>query len=278
MFGLRRLVVQTTPFTPYFGDEEYKLLQAVASLTGLAFDRARLFSHEREARQALEHADELKTQFVALAAHELRSPVTAIVGFTETLRHRRAQLSAGQREQMEQLLYEQVRRLAALVDQLLDLSRLEAEAVEIRPQRVAIADRLQEIVAAAAPGADIRVQVEGEPGAEAVVDVDALDRIVSNLVVNAFRHGRPPISVLAGNTGNGLRVTVEDRGAGVPSDLVPQLFERFSRGRDAADRSEGSGLGLAIARSYARAHRGELEYRPALPHGAAFEVMLPAGV
>jgi K+-sensing histidine kinase KdpD len=103
-FGSRRLVVQTTPFTPFFGDEEHKLLQAVASLTGLALDRARLFSHEREAREALERANELKTQFVALAAHELRSPLTAVVGFTETLHHRRAQLSAGQQEQMEQML------------------------------------------------------------------------------------------------------------------------------------------------------------------------------
>ena len=75
-----------------------------------------------------------------------------------------------------------------------------------------------------------------------------------------------------------LRVTVQDRGPGVPAEFVPQLFDRFARSAGSAAASPGSGLGLAIARSYARAHRGEVSYHPAAPHGAAFELVLPAFV
>ena len=99
--------------------------------------------------------------------------------------------------------------------------------------------------------------------------MDALDRIVSNLLVNAFRYGKPPVVVRAESGLVGLSVVVEDAGDGVAPELVPQLFERFARGG-----SEGTGLGLAIARSYARAHQGELSYRPVSPHGASFEVVL----
>ena len=87
-FPFGRLVVRTSTFAPFFGDEERKLLTALGSLTGLALDRARLFTQERAAREALLRADELKSQFVALAAHELRSPVGAIYGLSETIAER----------------------------------------------------------------------------------------------------------------------------------------------------------------------------------------------
>jgi signal transduction histidine kinase len=272
-FEAGRLVVHTTPFAPYFGDEERKLLASVASLTGIALDRARLFAQERGAREALERADELKTQFVALAAHELRSPVTTIYGFAETIRRRGHEIPPAQRAQLETQLYEQIDRLRDLVEQLLDLSRLEADAVEIRPERLVVGDRLREIVAGAVPQNESDVRVDADPGLEASVDATALDRIVSNLLVNAFRYGRPPVVVRAGTAADaGLSIMVEDSGPGVAPEFVPQLFERFARGGGA----QGTGLGLAIARSYARAHDGELVYRPVSPHGASFEVVLPA--
>ena len=270
-FQAGRLVVETTPFAPYFGDEERKLLASVASLTGIALDRARLFAQERAAREALEHADELKTQFVALAAHELRTPVATIYGFAETIRHRGHELAPGRRMELEAQLYEQIDRMRRLVEQLLDLSRLEADAVEIQPERLVVGQRLREIVAGAVPQNESDVRVDADPRLEATVDARALDRIISNLLVNAFRYGRPPVVVRAGPAEAGLSIVVEDAGPGVSPEFVPQLFERFAR-----DGAQGTGLGLAIARSYARAHRGELVYRPASPHGALFEVVLPA--
>jgi signal transduction histidine kinase len=275
-FPFGTLVVRTSSFAPFFGDEERKLLQALGSLTGLALDRARLFAQERAARQTLERADELKSQFVALAAHELRSPVGAIYGLSETLVERKLDLKPEQVAQLQNSLTEQIRRLRELVEQLLDLSRLDAEAVPINPQPVRVRERLEEIVRTVSPLQDVRIEIEADPALVALVDVDALDRIVSNLIVNACRYGEPPVTVRATQEHGVLRVTVEDAGPGVPEEFVPQLFDRFARSAASADAVTGTGLGLAIAQSYARAHSGEVSYRPAAPRGAAFVLTLPA--
>jgi signal transduction histidine kinase len=273
-FPFGRLVVRTSTFAPFFGDEERKLLTTLGSLTGLALDRARLFAQERNAREALQRAGELKSQFVALAAHELRSPVGAIYGLSETIAARGDQLAPEQLHELRDSLTVQIRRLRELVEQLLDLSRLDAEAVVIRPQRVRVRERLEEIVESVSPLETVQIGLEVDPSLEAELDVDALDRIVSNLILNACRYGEPPVLVSAATEQGSLRVTVQDRGPGVPVEFVPQLFDRFARA--AGERSPGTGLGLAIARSYARAHSGEINYRPADPRGAAFELVLPA--
>ncbi len=274
-FPFGTLVVRTSRFAPFFGAEERKLLTALGSLTSLALDRARLFTQERAARESLERVDELKSQFVALAAHELRSPVGAIYGVSETLAERKHQLTGDQVAELENLLTEQIRRLRTLVEQLLDLSRLDAEAVVIKPQVVHVRDRLEEIVSAASLDS-VPIGLDVDPHLEAEVDVHALDRIVTNLIVNACRYGEPPVMVSAVQAGELLRVTVQDHGPGVPPEFVPLLFDRFARSAASAAGTQGTGLGLAIARSYARAHSGEVSYHPAASSGAVFELTLPS--
>ncbi len=109
------------------------------------------------------------------------------------------------------------------------------------------------------------MRIEVPAGLRAVVDVQAFDRILSNLLANAVRHGAPPFFVSAARTNGELSVTIEDRGSGVAEEFVGSLFERFTRG--ATPSSAGAGLGLSIAQSYARAHGGTLTYEPAKPHG-----------
>ena len=169
-------------------------------------------------------------------------------------------------------------RLAILVDQLLDLSRLDADAVSIAPERFQVRARVEQLVASAVGTAAGRIEVEIDPELETDADPVAFDRIVSNLVTNALRYGLPPIVVDARQTDRHFRLSVEDRGAGVPLEFVPELFERFTRSSDARERAAGTGLGLAIARSYAHAHRGDLLYEPAQPSGARFQLVLPAGL
>jgi signal transduction histidine kinase len=103
-----------------------------------------------------------------------------------------------------------------------------------------------------------------------IADPLVLDRVVSNLLLNASRYGRPPITIAAEQRDRHLRVSVEDHGAGVPEEIQSRLFERFAR----AEGSGGTGLGLAIARSYARAHGGDLLYHPSAD-GARFELVIP---
>jgi signal transduction histidine kinase len=111
----------------------------------------------------------------------------------------------------------------------------------------------------------------------AIVDRNALERIVTNLVTNAFRYGVPPVRVRAERTDRHLRLSVQDEGAGVAPEFVPDLFERFTRSAVSRTIAGGTGLGLAIARSYARAHGGELSYEDVEPHGACFRLVLPMG-
>jgi signal transduction histidine kinase len=269
------LVVWASAFAPFFGREELRILASLAGLTGLALDRARLFSQEREARLALERADRIKSEFIALAAHELRTPVTTVHASAQTLHARREQLTKDQTATLVDVLAEQTERLRILLEQLLDLSRLEAEAVEISPEPFGVRGRLEVLVQqVVGEGAD-GVRIDAPDDLEVEADASAFDRVVSNLLQNAVRYGAPPITVEARATDRHLRVTVEDRGPGVAPAFVPQLFERFSRSDPSRSAVGGTGLGLAIARSYAQAHRGDLRYEPASPRGARFQLVLP---
>jgi len=118
------LEVWTSPYAPFFGEDELRALQTVAALTGIALDRVRLFEQEHQSRLALERANELMTNFVALAAHELRTPVTTVHGFVQTLNHLGDRLEESQKDELRLALEQQTARMAALVEQLLDLSRL----------------------------------------------------------------------------------------------------------------------------------------------------------
>jgi signal transduction histidine kinase len=268
------LVVWTSKYAPFFGDEELRLLHVLGALTGLALESARLYAAERDARIALERADEVKTNFVALAAHELRTPMTTIHGFVTTLHHLADRLDESQKETVRDALLQQTQRMAMLVEQLLDLSRLDADVIEITPERVDVRAEVEEIVHTAVPDAG-PVEIDVHDDTVAIIDRGALERIVTNLVTNAFRYGTPPVRVHAEQTDRHFRLSVEDRGDGVPSEFVPDLFERFTRSEGARPSAIGTGLGLAIARSYARAHGGDLMYEEAEPHGARFSLVIP---
>ena len=225
--------------------------------------------------EELQRLASIKTEFVAIASHELRTPLSSIYGISVTLDERGDELSDTVRHELRRTLREQTERLRELVEQLLDLSRFDVAAREITPERHRLLPRLQKIVELVA--ADHAVAVDVHPGLEASVDPVAFDRIVSNLISNALRYGRPPIIITATADESQLRVAVEDHGAGVDDAFVPQLFERFSRSPDSAASVTGSGLGLAIARAYANAHGGDLFYEHAQPHGARFVLALPRG-
>jgi signal transduction histidine kinase len=270
------VVIWTNPYAPFFGEEEFALLRSLGSMTMLALERSRLFAQEHEARVALEEADKMKTQFVALASHELRTPAAVIHGIASTLQMRGDELEPSQLLQLRRTLYEQTDRLRRLVDQLLDLSRLEAHSVHIDPKPLWVRSRVEEIVLMVAGERAKDIDIAVPPDLETVVDPDAFDRVVSNLIVNALRYGEAPIQVFAEQPDRYFRLSVEDRGRGVPPEFVPLLFERFTRSRQAPTGTGGAGLGLAIAQSYAHAHGGDLLYEEAEPHGARFKLVLPA--
>ena len=244
-----------------FSDDNVELLQLVAQRVAIAIERAQLHDQTRQ-------FDQLKLNFVAIASHELRTPATSIYGALTTLVHR-LELPQETRDELVTMAYEQSDRMRRLIEQLLDLSRLDARALRVVPRPIVLSSVLGEIVAGAVPEG-LPVELDVPPDLAAVTDPLALERIVANLLTNAVRHGAPPIRLSAHRTDTSLRVFVEDAGEGVAESLRDRLFDRFSR----SDTGIGSGLGLAIARAYAQAMGGELFYRDGTP-GARFELIIP---
>ena len=198
------------------------------------------------------------------------SPVAAIYGAVQTLDAREGQLTPAQVGELRRLLSAQSTRLLELVEDLLDLSRLESGAVQIAPTRFHIRERLAAIVETLGRR-EIRIGVPAD--LTTVADTQAFDRIATNLLTNAVRHGAPPITVSATTVKRRLDLCVEDHGPGIEGKFAASIFDPFTRG--ATDRREGAGLGLSIARSYAHAHGGTLTYERLKPHGSRFRLILP---
>jgi signal transduction histidine kinase len=222
--------------------------------------------------EELMRLDRVRHTFVSMASHELRTPTAAVLGAALTLAGR--ELTPDQDSQLKRVLADQAQRLADLLEQLLDLSRLEAQAVEIRPIRVRLRDRIEAIVATVAPGRNDEIEIDAPPDLVVEADPVAIERVVANLVVNALRHGKPPILISAMQNDRHLRLMVEDRGDGVPDDVRSRLFEQFVRSASAAG-TQGTGLGLAIAKSYAQAHGGDVIFDSGFRDGARFQLVLP---
>ena len=254
---------------PFDLDEQSRaLLTTIGVLAASLLERALV--HDEQLR-----VDRLRSNFIALATHELRVPAAVIYGISSTLRQRGHELTDGQLDELREALYEQSERFFRLVDQLLDLSRLEARSMRIEPEVFDLRRKVKELVLGYASERAPEIEIDVPPALVARADIDAFERIVGNLLVNALRYGEAPIRVVAEQRDRHLRVAVEDRGRGVPPEFAPRLFERFTRSDRSGDRAGGAGLGLSIAQSYAHAHGGKLIYEPAKPRGARFELVLP---
>jgi K+-sensing histidine kinase KdpD len=245
-----------------FTRDEVELLQLVAERVAIAIERAQL--HEE-----LMRLDQLKLNFVAIASHELRTPATAIYGVLRTLAERGSELTEDLRDELLNVGVDQGERLRRLLEELLDLSRLDARAINVDPRPVVLKSALADVVGGALSLSDA-VELDIPDDLAAVVDPLVLERVVSNLVANAVRYGEPPIRIVAQQRDRHLRVAVEDAGPGVPKELEGRIFDRFARGGG----ETGHGLGLAIARAYAQAHGGDLVYDPR-SSGARFELLIP---
>jgi signal transduction histidine kinase len=245
-----------------FTGEDVELLQLVADRAALGIERAHVHSE-------LLRLDQMKLDFVAVASHELRAPAAAVYGVAMTLRERGAELSSEIRATLEDTLLDQADRLRRLIEQLLDLSKLDAKAIRIVSRNVNVRGVIEKVVESVG-GKGVSIEVPRQLQADA--DPLVVERVLTNLLVNALSHGESPVVVRAERRDRHLRIAVEDAGVGIAEELLPRLFDRFERGAE----SHGSGLGLAIAKAYARAHGGDLVY-DRVGSGTRFELVLPSG-
>jgi signal transduction histidine kinase len=257
---------------------ELDLLSTLGWVAAVFIDKADRYAELEQALEELRDVDRVKSDFISIASHELRTPIAVVHGIASTLHLRGNELASHQLDELRSTLYEQSLRVTALVDELLDLSRLDAGAVSIRPERFRPRERIEVLLPTIAADRLDEIDVTVPPALEVVTDADGFTRIVSNLVTNALKYGSPPVEVDARRQNGTFRLTVQDSGSGVEPEFVPLLFERFSRSDSRRQEVVGAGLGLAIARSFAQTLGGDLVYEPAQPHGARFALVLPAGL
>jgi len=244
-----------------------------------ALEGAEAQANKAEAAATL--AAERTRRFVADAAHELRTPIAGVQAVAEAVLQQPPDADPDERQRLHLLLVRESRRASQLVDDLLDLARIDAgvelnrENIDLRVLAEAQADRIRLLE----PG--LTVRVEG-PSLPVYADPARVTQILANLLDNA-KQATPPdgrITVRLGSAGRFAELVVTDTGHGVPPQDAERIFDRLVRLDRARDRrSGGSGLGLAIARGFARAHGGDLTCLPPPPgaHGAVFRLLLPIG-
>jgi len=256
----------------------HRLSQEGMKAEARAEEAERLHEAERRTVEELRRLGRLRADFVSMVSHDVRTPLAAVIGSARTLEQRWRELSPEQRDRFLALIADETARLAALVGEVTDTSRIDAGTFSYTFGDVDVAALVDEAVAAAEvarSSANIESAVEvGLPHVEG--DPVRLRQVLTNLIDNAVKYSPEgaPIEVRAGSVNGHVRVDVVDRGAGIDRRDQRLIFERF--GRVQGTSKPGTGLGLYIARAIAEAHGGELRVASALGEGSTFTLDLPS--
>jgi len=263
-----------------FNTQELELIGLLGRLVASAVQNIRAYEAERSTVEELRRLSALPADFVSLVSHELRAPMASVVGSAQTLRQRWRELNPDQRESFLALIGSETERLAALVGDVLDTSRIDAGTFTYRFADVDLGALVRDSVAGVSFAQDevsMVSYVQGElPSVRG--DRDRLQQVLTNLLDNAvkFSPAGEEVRVNAFQQDSRVRIEVSDRGPGVPADQQRIIFEKFGRGHTAGSPGKpGTGLGLFIARSIAEAHGGVLEVSSAPNEGATFTLSLP---
>jgi signal transduction histidine kinase len=264
-----------------FSDDEVELVALLGRLVATAVQNIRAYEAERRRVEELARLSQLRADFVSLVSHELRSPMAAVIGAARTLQDRWRMLTAPQRESFLALIGDETARLAELVGDVLDTSRIEAGTFSYRFEKVDLGRVVDEAVEAAALAQqDVPVVASVRSALPTIRgDRTRLRQVLGNLIENAVKYspegGEVRVSASAAN--GAVRISVRDAGPGIPPDQQRRIFEKFGRVDVPGASKPGTGLGLFIARSIAEAHGGSLEVRSAPHQGATFTLSLPRG-
>jgi signal transduction histidine kinase len=269
-----------------FSKETIQLLQTFAAQSVLAIQNARLFREIEDKSRQLQLASEHKSQFVSSVSHELRTPLNAIIGLTEMMVKNAARFGTEKAQEPLQRVNRAGTHLLGLINQVLDLSKIEAGKLELNPQTVQFAPLIEEVIGTARQLAEQnsnRLLVEAQENLGTLtVDPMRLRQILLNLLSNAFKFTKQGEVTLracrVANGGNWVELAVADTGIGMTPEQQAKLFEEFSQADAAtAQRFGGTGLGLAITRKLARMMGGDVTVTSEPGKGSVFTVRLPGG-
>ena len=281
VIGYRRRITMT--------ERRRRAVLFLADQIGLAVDRIRTRGELDATRKQLEDSvlalrkvDEAKSDLISIVSHELRTPLTAIKAYTETLIDNLGSPSFTMQEKFLVIVNEECDRLSRIVNDVLDLSRMESGRRRLKAEPVALPRLLEEVLGAVAPelhqkDARLRTDLPADlPSIEA--DPDLLKQVLVNLIANAAKFTRRGTEVVVRGSRLGERVTisVEDHGLGIAADKLSRVFERFYRIEDGgAERVSGTGLGLAIVKSVVELHGGTVRVESVVGEGSRFVFELP---
>jgi signal transduction histidine kinase len=226
--------------------------------------------------EELRESERMKTELVSIVSHELRTPLASVLGFTALLLKR--EFDPATRRHYLGIVDAQARRLAALLEDFLDVQRMEHEGVNLSKQQIDLADLLDEqaqLYAAQSPKHQLEVEAErplpvrGDPG--------RLAQVVGNLLSNAIKYSPEggTVELVAARSAEGVRIAVRDEGLGIPEEQQDRIFTKFFRGDAAATGITGTGLGLAVSREIVEAHGGRIGFDSDPGQGTTFWLELP---
>jgi signal transduction histidine kinase/tetratricopeptide (TPR) repeat protein len=291
-----------------FGEDEMRLAEFISALAGAALENAEGFAEVQALSQSLERRveertaelsvannalrstlgeleranselrrlDELKSDFVAMVSHELRSPLTSILGYCSTMMRHWDKVDDERKRSFIDIIDRQSQRLSGLVNDLLEMSRIESGKLDTRLQPMPLRPLVEELAVDSRPRIpDLRVT--GDVDCHVVADVEHLRRVLINLLDNAIKYGAPPVLIdIACEAADIVCIAVRDSGPGVDEEFRPRLFEKFAQASSGSTRNAtGTGLGLSIVKGLAEAMLGTVTYEPPSGgRGGAFVVAL----
>jgi len=264
-----------------FARSDVELLSVLASQAAIAIQNARLFTSLRNAYEELKQLDRMKSEFLSTVSHELRSPLHSIGGYVQLLLSGKVEDKPTQQECLE-TMYRQTQHLTNMIDNLLDVSRMESAGLELQKTPVQIHKVVREVIAELQPLADAeRITLTNQTSPELPLipaDPKRIRQVVQNLIHNAIKFtpkdGHVTISALEST--DWLVISVQDDGIGIPSKAIKHLFERFYQVNGSTTRRfGGTGLGLYICKQIVAAHGGDIWVESEPGKGSTFSFSLP---
>lgn len=262
-------------------DDKLPLAEVLAERAALAIENAKLYTEQVEARRKVEDLSRLKDEFLSIASHELRTPVTSIKGYTQLAKMLIKEGDLNTSEEYLDIALDQIDRMSRLILELLDVSRIETGRLEIRREPIAWSHFVRDVVHrhhTAVSDRRFHVSVPEDPKV-VVGDRDRLEQVLGNLLENAVKYSPDgsDVTVTVEDRGDAYVTAVCDRGIGIPADELGQVFERFHRGRQVSSTNYGGlGLGLYITKQIVERHGGQIWVESKEGQGTTFYFSLPA--
>jgi signal transduction histidine kinase len=275
------VIVVLNAQTKRFTDKQVDLVATFADQAGIAIQNVRLLDESKKKTHALERANLHKSRFLANVSHELRTPLNAIIGFSDVLRERMfGELNDKQAEYVEDI-HGSGRHLLSLINDILNLAKIEAGHMELELSTFDVPDALQNAVSlvrerANSKGVALALEEPADLGSW-IADERKLKQVMLNLLSNAikFTPAGGKVTVRAAQVGEVLEIAVTDTGVGIAKGDFEVIFDEF-RQVGGPGREEGTGLGLPLARKFVELHGGTIDVRSEIGRGSTFVCTFPA--